>query len=127
LRGKGTCLKCLDHSSFFFHFCFLLYWGGVHCGIYKSSYIKYIIPELTPFTILLYPPILPIPGILSTGTFFPFTYICTHYFHHIHPPTPFLTSSFFLLVPIPRQDLFYHLVLQFCKRKKKNDSFAYLG
>jgi hypothetical protein len=32
---------------------------------------------------------LPIPGILSTGLIFPFTYVCTQYLHHVHPLTPF--------------------------------------
>jgi hypothetical protein len=39
----------------------------------------------------------PIPGTVSTGLIFPFTYMCTQYLHHIHPPTPFP----FLLLPPP--------------------------
>jgi hypothetical protein len=31
----------------------------------------------------------PIPGIVSTGLIFPFTYTCTEYFYHIQPPTHF--------------------------------------
>jgi hypothetical protein len=30
----------------------------------------------------------PIPGIVSVGTIFPFTYMCTQYLHCIHPPMP---------------------------------------
>jgi hypothetical protein len=30
-----------------------------------------------------------IPGIVSTGTIFAFTDMCTHILHHIHPPTLF--------------------------------------
>jgi hypothetical protein len=36
-------------------------------------------------TVLLYPP-LPIPGIISTGIIFAFTYICTPFLHCIHSP-----------------------------------------
>jgi hypothetical protein len=36
---------------------------------------------------------LPIPGTVSTGIIFAFTYMCTHYLHHIHPPTPFSNTS----------------------------------
>jgi hypothetical protein len=28
-----------------------------------------------------------IPETVSTGIIFAFTYMCTHYLHHIHPPT----------------------------------------
>jgi hypothetical protein len=45
----------------------------------------------------------------STGIIFAFIYMCTHYLHHIHAPTPFTTTS---------QDLFFPSVLQFCRRKK---------
>jgi hypothetical protein len=30
----------------------------------------------------------PIPGIVSTDLIFSFTYMCTEYCHHIHPPLP---------------------------------------
>jgi hypothetical protein len=34
-------------------------------------------------------PSFPIPGIVSTGIIFPFTYMCTQYLHHIHLHTLF--------------------------------------
>jgi hypothetical protein len=49
---------------------------------------KKIILESTSSNILLYLPS-SIHGIVSTGFIFAFTYICTQYFHHIHPPIPF--------------------------------------
>jgi hypothetical protein len=51
--------------------------------------IKYIIVEFTPSTAVLYS--LPIPGIVSTGLIFVFTYMYTHYLYYIHPLTPFPT------------------------------------
>jgi hypothetical protein len=41
----------------------------------------------------------PIPGIVSTGLIFPFTYMCTQYLRHIHPPTLFPHILPLLLVP----------------------------
>jgi hypothetical protein len=32
---------------------------------------------------------LPLPGILSTGLIFPYSYMSTYCFDYIHPPTPF--------------------------------------
>jgi hypothetical protein len=67
-----------------------------------------------------------IPGMVSIGIMFAFTYMCTQYLHHIHPPIPLFTSSSISLVPnlplpTPRQDLFYPPVLLFCRRKKRKD------
>jgi hypothetical protein len=50
--------------------------------------IKYIIFEFTPSTALFHPLLL-IPGTVSTGIIFAFTYMCMHYLHHIHSPTLF--------------------------------------
>jgi hypothetical protein len=58
-----------------------------------------------------------IPGIVST--FVPLTYMCTQYLDHIHPPSS--SGHTHTIGPTgtnPRQDLFYPLVFQFCKRKK---------
>jgi hypothetical protein len=87
------------------------------------QFIKYIILEFIPSTALLYPPSLPMPGIVSTSIIFAFTYMCTHFLHCIHPPTPFPTTSHLLLKPrsYPRQDLFHHPVLWFSRRKKIED------
>jgi hypothetical protein len=52
------------------------------------QYIKYSIFKFTPSTALLYSP-LPIPGIVSKGISFAFTYMRTQYLHCIHPPIPF--------------------------------------
>jgi hypothetical protein len=68
----------------------LLCWVGIHCGIYKGSYnVSNIHIECTLCTSVLHLPS-PIPGTVSIGIIFAFTYMCTHYLHCIHPPTPFL-------------------------------------
>jgi hypothetical protein len=62
----------------------------------------------------------PIPRTVSTSITFPFTYMCTQYLHHIHPPSPFPH-----LLPLShwykpsRQDLLWPPVLKFCIRKEK--------
>jgi hypothetical protein len=80
----------------------LLYWVGVHCGIYKTSYIHQICHNLNlpppPCSFILPPPS---PEIVSTNLIFPFTYLCTQYLHHIHPPTPFLPFSPLPLLTTP--------------------------
>jgi hypothetical protein len=71
------------------------------------------------FSFILLPT--PIPGVVSTGIIFAFNYMCTHFLHHIHLPTPFPNTSPLPLVPDlpPGQDLFCSPVLQFCRRKKE--------
>jgi hypothetical protein len=64
---------------------------------------------MTPSIILLYPHP-PIPGIVSTGLIFPFTYMST-YFHHITLLHAFFIFSSLPLKQTPRQDLFYLPVL----------------
>jgi hypothetical protein len=55
----------------------LLCWVGVHCGIYNISYtISYFNSPLYHSPIF-HPS--PTPGI---GIIFPFTYMCSQYFHH---------------------------------------------
>jgi hypothetical protein len=100
--------------SYTFFFLFLLCCVGVHCGIYKSSYNISYLNSLPPSFSLPSP----IPGIVSTGHFSIYTHICTVVML-FSPPMPFPH----LLPPpigtnLPRQDLFYLPVLQFCKLKK---------
>jgi hypothetical protein len=51
-------------------------------------------------SIALFYPSPPVPGTVSTGIVFTFTYMCTHYFHHIHPPTPLPPHTPSLAEPI---------------------------
>jgi hypothetical protein len=71
--------------------------------------------EFNPSIILLY---LSFP--YSWNSFnrshFPFSYMSTEYFHHIHLPYPVLIAYPLSLVPNPRQDLFYFLILHFWKK-----------
>jgi hypothetical protein len=60
--------------------------------------VKCIILEFNPlhcFPLFPHPPIL---GLVS-GIIFAFTYMCKHFLHHIHPPTPFPTTFPLPLVP----------------------------
>jgi hypothetical protein len=75
---------------------------------------------------LLFPS--PISGTVPTSIIFLFTYTCTQYLHHIHPPTlfPHITLP---LVPTSlhhrRQYMFCSPILWFCKRKKWHfDTYA---
>jgi hypothetical protein len=47
----------------------------------------------------LSPPL--IPGTVSAGLIFAFTYMCIYYLYNIHPPTPFPAASPLPLVPTP--------------------------
>jgi hypothetical protein len=86
--------------------------------------IKYIILEFTLCTALLYPPPL-IPGRISSGISFVFTYMCARFLYYIHFPTPFTaTSSSHWYQPYPGQDLFCPPVLLFSKRKRKKWHFC---
>jgi hypothetical protein len=86
------------------------------------SNISYLNSLPPPFS---YISLSPIPGIVSTGLIFPFTYMCTQYLHHIHPPTPFLHISPFPLVPTPPPGRTCSApILWLCKRKEKNDIFC---
>jgi hypothetical protein len=65
-----------------------------------------------PFTILLH---IPLPPIVSSDIIFPFTYMCTQYLYHIHPPSqfPHLHPPPTGTIPL-RQDLFPPPILWFC-------------
>jgi hypothetical protein len=56
---------------------------GVHCDIYKSFFLQYVIVEFTPSTILLYPPS-PHSWNSLNRSHFSISCLCTYYFHHIH-------------------------------------------
>jgi hypothetical protein len=91
-------LYCVTDKEFMtFLFCFFMLFpfgfffvlGGIHCDIYKYSYSESNISYLNSplhHSPLSFSPL--IPGIVSTGINFPFTYMCTQYLHHIHPPMP---------------------------------------
>jgi hypothetical protein len=51
-----------------------------------QKFFQYIIVEFPPPSFSLFPPI---TGIVLTVLFFPFTYMCTQYWHHIHSPKSF--------------------------------------
>jgi hypothetical protein len=71
---------------FFSSLLLLFYWG------YFVTFTKFLTiyqSWIHPFhhSLLSCPP--PIPGIVSTIFIFPFSCMCTEYYHHIHPSTPF--------------------------------------
>jgi hypothetical protein len=85
----------------------LLCWVKVHWGFYKVLTIYQIYHTWThhlhhsPFSSFS------ILGAVSSGLIFPFTYTCTQYLYHIHPPITFPHMFPLSLVPFsPRQDLF---------------------
>jgi hypothetical protein len=90
--------------------------------------VKLSLLEFMPFTAVLRH--LPsIPGTVSTGTIFAFMYTCTHYLHHIHPPTFFPVTSPLPPVPNPSpvswQNLFHLPVLWFW-RTQEISPYSYL-
>jgi hypothetical protein len=59
---------------------------------------------------------------ISTGVIFAFTYMCIHYLHPIHPPTPFLVTflppiNANIPSPYTPQNIVSSPVIQFGKRK----------
>jgi hypothetical protein len=72
------------HSFFPFYFLLLLFW------VYIVTFTKFLTIYHSWIYSFFYSPSSPhpIPGIVSTGLIFVFTYICTQYWHHILPPTP---------------------------------------
>jgi hypothetical protein len=106
----------------------LLCWVKVHWGFYKVLTIYQIYHTWThhlhhsPFSSFS------ILGAVSSGLIFPFTYTCTQYLYHIHPPTPFPTSLPLSWVPtFPQLSrtcsvfLFANIV-----KEKKKDIFSCL-
>jgi hypothetical protein len=85
---------------------------GVHYGIYTRSYnvsnISYVNSLPLPFSFIPPPPI---PGVVSISKDFVFTYVCTYFLNHIHPPTPFPITFPLSLVPaLPSGQDFFHLL-----------------
>jgi hypothetical protein len=73
--------------KFIYFIIILLFTGGTLWDLQKC--LQYILVELLLSNILLYPSSPPIPRIVSTDLTFPFSYMSTQYFYHIHPLTPF--------------------------------------
>jgi hypothetical protein len=87
--GKMESKWSFDLNFLFYLFFIVVLGRGTLWHLQKLlQYIKYIMLEFTTSTILLYPPP-SIPGIVSAALISPFTYRCTEYLHHIHPPSPF--------------------------------------
>jgi hypothetical protein len=104
-------------NSFHFFFSLLLCWV-VYIVVFTQVLTMYQIYHTWIYLLyhsLLFPPPL-IPGTVSTGIIFPFTYMCTHFLHCIHPPTLFLLHSPLLLI----QDLFTPLFSGFVEEKREN-------
>jgi hypothetical protein len=111
----------------FLIYCYFAGWG-VHCSFCSHNMQKNHtwIHSLYHPTLFLLPPI---PGIVSTGIIFPFTYMCTQYLHYIQhlTPLPHILPTATGTMPLyPRQDLLCPPVLRFCRRKRKNGSFVCL-
>jgi hypothetical protein len=112
------------HKEAFNFFPLLLWWVGVHCGIYTCSYvlssISYMNPPPLPFSFIpLYP---------NSWSSFNSYHFCIYlhvysFLHCIHPPTPFPHH-----LPNTQRPTFSHWagllhppVLWFCRIKKRKD------
>jgi hypothetical protein len=106
----------------------LLFWVGVHCGIYKSSYnISYLNSPPPPFFIPTPPPV---SGIVLTGYFHTCIYLYTVFAPYlpsiIFPPPPhshWYQPSQAGPIPPSCSPIFY---LKKKKEKEKNDIFAFV-
>jgi hypothetical protein len=98
IQIKLNPLSMTTYSHFSFFFIVL---GRGNCGSYNISTVSYLNSPRPPFSYILPLPT-PIPGIVSKGIIFPFTYIYTQYLYHIHPLTPFPHFSPFSVVPTPQ-------------------------
>jgi hypothetical protein len=99
-------LKCYHTGiTFFLLIYFIVVWGGGGKGyIVAFTKILTILQIHHPLPLLSSP----VPGVVSTGLIFPFTYTCTQYLHHIHPPMPFPH-----LLPLPVDYFLTHLPVYF--------------
>jgi hypothetical protein len=88
------------HWTLFVFLIFLLLfcWGYI-VSLWQKSYNISWFNSPPPSFSFISPP--PSPGIVSSGLIFPFTYMCTKYFQHIHPPTSYHYIVPFPLVPNP--------------------------
>jgi hypothetical protein len=117
-------IKC-DIVNTVLYFPLLLWWVGVHCGIYTGSYnvsnISYMNSPPQPFFFI---PLSPDSWNSFSRYHFLHLLTCVHILlYHIHPPSPFPHTSLLLLVPDlqPWWYLFYPSILWFCRRKKRTD------
>jgi hypothetical protein len=95
---------------------FIVVLGRVTLWYLQKSFYNISNSPPPPFSFISYPPI---PGVVSTGIIFAFTYMYIQYLQYIHLPTPFLH----ILSPPtstspPGRGLFCPPVLWFCKREK---------
>jgi hypothetical protein len=127
------------HFSLFF-FCFFIF--SLYCCAgweYVVAFTKvltmYQIYLTLPPSPLSFIPSPPIPGTVSTGIIFAFTYLYTLFapyssYYFLNTPFPYHLSPSPVARPLPpQQNLFYPSVLQFCRRKnmkyrKKNMTFS---
>jgi hypothetical protein len=85
-EDAGKLPVCSAHCFFFI----VVLGRGTLCHLQRfCKCINYFILEFTPSTTHLCPPSPQISGLVSTGTIFSLTCMCTHFSHHIHPPIPF--------------------------------------
>jgi hypothetical protein len=107
-------------DSLKFLFIYLYYccvrWGYIGAFTKVLSVYEIILEFTTPTAFFHHQPPPSIPGPVSTGTIFAFTYMCIHYLHHIHLPTPFPTTS-----PLPLV-LTFQVRMYLCYQRHINQS-----
>jgi hypothetical protein len=89
LNSFSVCLLLAYRKATYFFFFFYCCAGWGYTVAFSNVLIMYQIYHtwIYPSTALFHPPPL-IPGIVSTGIIFAFTYMCIHYLHCIYPPIP---------------------------------------
>jgi hypothetical protein len=76
-----------DSFLFFINFFIIMLYIVAFAEVYTIYQIYHTrIHPLNHSPLFLSPPI---PGIVSIGLIFLFTYMYAQYLHHVHPPTPF--------------------------------------